>query len=149
MPQGSRGYIGYKKEITWGTDIGGAATRFFPFISETLTPKIAELISAAQRGIVDEPKSYQGEKSFGGDLLLEVHPVSIGHILRSALGPPAGEAVAGSTETELENCEDAWNEGAGVNEGVISGIDASDKKKGSYAVKLIVSVGVGAGEILA
>ena len=105
MPQGSRGYIGYKKEATWGTDPGGAATRFFPFISETLTPKIPELISAAQRGILDEPVSYQGEKSFGGDLVLEVHPVSIGHILRSALGAPAAEVLASSTETEFCDCE--------------------------------------------
>jgi len=147
MPQGSRGYIGYKKEATWGTDPTGAFDGFFPFISETLTPKIPELLSAAQRGILDEPKSYQGEKQLSGELLLEVHPVSIGHILRSALGKPAGNAAADSVETELEDCEDAWNEL--VDSGVISGVDAADKKKGSYSVKLQVSVGVVGDDILA
>ncbi len=141
MPQGSRGYIGYKKEVTWGTDPGGAATRFFPFISETLTPKIPELLSAAQRGILDEPKSYQGEKSFGGDLLMEVHPVSIGHILRSALGAPAAEVLASSTETEFCDCETVWEH----DDAVITSLDSSDKKKGTYSSKIQVSKGAGVG----
>jgi len=138
MPQGSRGYIGYKKEVTWGVDPTGAPTAFFPFISENLTPKIPDLLSAAQRGLLDEPKSYQGEKSFGGDLLMEVHPVSIGHILRSALGAPKGEVLAGSTITLLCDCEEKWT----ANSGVISSLDPADKKKGSYSVKLQVTEGV-------
>jgi hypothetical protein len=141
MPQGSRGYIGYKKEVTWGTDIGGAATRFFPFTNETLTPKVEDLLSAIQRGILDEPKSYQGEKSFGGDLLVEVHPVSIGHILRSTLGAPAGEVLASSTETEFCNCETAWEH----DDYVITSLDPSDKKKGTYSSKIQVSKGAGVG----
>ena len=148
MPQGSRGYIGYKKEVTWGTDPGGAYTGFFPFISETLTPKIPDLLSAAQRGILDEPKSYQGEKQLSGDLILEVHPVSIGHIMRSALGPPAAEAAADSTETEVCNCETIWEHA----ETVIPSLDSSVKKKGSYSSKLQVSgsaaVGVLASRII-
>ena len=141
MPQGSRGYIGYKKETTWGTDIGGAATRFFPFVSENLIPKIPDLLSAAQRGILDEPKSYQGEKSFDGDLLVEVHPVSIGHILRSALGAPAGEVLASSTETEFCDCETVWEH----DDYVITSLDPSDKKKGTYSSKIQVSKGAGVG----
>ena len=141
MAQGSRGYVGYKKETTWGTDPDGAATRFFPFISETLTPKIPELLSAAQRGILDEPKSYQGEKSFDGDLLIEVHPVSIGHILRSALGAPAAEVLASATETEFCDCEIVWEH----DDYVITSLDPSDKKRGSYSSKIQVSKGAGAG----
>ena len=145
MGQGSRGYIGYKKEVTWGEDIGGAATRFLPFISESLTPNIPELMSAAQRGILDEPISYQGEKSFGGDVVVEVHPHSIGHILRSALGAPAAEVLASSTETEFCDCETVWEH----NTGVITSLDASDKKKGSYSSKIQVPAGIGDDVILA
>ncbi len=138
MPQGSRGYIGYKKEVNWGIDPNGNPTAFFPFISENLTPKIPDLLSAAQRGLLDEPKSYQGEKSFGGDLLVEVHPVSIGHILRSALGAPAGGVLAGSTVDLLCNCDEEWT----GDPGVISSLDPADKKKGLYSVKLQVTEGV-------
>ena len=143
--QGSRGYIGYKKEVTWGVDPGGAFTGFFPFITETLSPKIPDLLSAAQRGILDEPKSYQGEKQLSGDLLLEVHPVSIGHIMRSALGAPAANDVADSTETVACACEVNWTSHASV----ITSLDASDKKKGSYSQKIQVPADVGNAVILA
>lgn len=141
MPQGSRGYIGYKKEVTWGTDPGGAFTGFYPFITETLTPKIEELKSARQRGILDEPKSYQGERNFGGDLLLEVHPVSIGHILRSALGAPAAEAAADSVETVFSDCETIWEN----DDAVIPSLDSTIRKKGTYASKLQVSIAASTG----
>jgi len=142
MPQGSRGHIGILKETEWGTWVEGANDFHLPFVSETLTENIEEVISAIQRGILDEPKSYQGEKSFGGDIVLEVHPASFGHILRSAINEqyPASPDPAGTAVVELENCEDAWNEK--VHDGVYSTIDNIDKKKGSSSVKIIVTTGV-------
>ena len=145
MPIGSRGYIAYKKEVTWGVDPGGAATRFFPFVSETLTPNIEDILSAAQRGILDEPKSYQGENSFGGDFVIEVHPHSIGHILRSALGAPAAEVLASSAETAFCDCETVWEH----NDGVLTSLDSSDKKKGTYSSKIQVTLGVAINAVLA
>jgi len=147
MPQGERGHIGIKKETTWGERVVGDNDFFLPFLSETLTALPEELLSAAQRGVLDEPKSYQGAWDFSGNVVLEVHPTSIGHILRSALGAPAAASAPTTSETVIEDCEDAWNEL--VDGGVLSGIDATDKKKGSASVKLQVSVDVGAGDILA
>jgi hypothetical protein len=143
MSQGNRGHIGLKKETTWGTE--QVADVFLPFVSETITPEIEDLMSAAQRGIVDEPPSHQGEKKFGGGIVLEVHPASFGHILRSVLGAPAAAVAAGTAELTLEDCEDAWV-GDG---GVISSIDPSDKKKGGASVKLQVSADVAGDDILA
>ncbi|MBA7576580.1 hypothetical protein ES708_18421 [subsurface metagenome] len=142
-------HIGIKREETWGIKEVGANDFFLPFISETLTPNIEEILSAAQRGIVDEPKSYQGSRAFAGDVVMEVHPASLGHILRSAIGVPTGPVKAGAIVLTLEDCEDKWDEAAGVNPGVISEVDPVDKKKGKNAVKLIVTAGVAAGEILA
>ena len=141
MPQGSRGHIGIKKETTWGQKVAGDNDVFLPFSSETLTENIEELLSAAQRGILDEPKSYQGEKSFGGDVVVEVHSVSIGHILRSALNVPAAATAAGTTETEFCNCETVWEH----DDYVITSLDSTDKKKGTYSSKIQVSKGAGVG----
>ena len=150
MPIGARGHIGIKKEVTWGTRDGvGDNDVFLPFISESLTPNIEEVLSAAQRAVADEPVSYQGERAFTGDVVLEVHPASIGHILRSNINVPVGPVAADATVLTLEDCEDAWDQVEGVNAGVISGIDSADKKKGSSAVKLTVTAGVAAGETLA
>ena len=146
-PQGPRGHIGLKKETTWGQKVAGDNDFFLPFVSETLIANIEELLSAAQRGILDEPKSYQGERAFAGDIVLEVHPASIGHIMRSALNEPAAATPAGTAETELEDCEDKWDEL--VDGGVISEVDVSDYKKGTKSVKLTVSTDVVADDILA
>ena len=79
--------------------------------------------------------------------MVEVHPASLGHLLRSAINEPEEATPAGTAETEIENCEDKWDES--VDGGVISEVDASDYKKGTKSVKLRVTSGVAAGAILA
>lgn len=145
MPIGSRSHVGLKKETTWGN--AQTADKFLPFISESIVADVEDVVSASQKAIVDEPPSYQGAKSFGGDIVMEVHPATIGHIFRSVLGAPAAAAAAGTAEVELEDCEDAWNEK--VDGGVISDIDSSDYKKGSAALKITVSTDVSGDDILA
>ena len=144
MPTGIRSHIGLKKETTWGNAV--TADKFLPFTKESITPDVEEVLSESLRAVVDEPLSYQGEKKFGGDITMEVHPANIGHIFRSALGAPAAAVASGTAEVELEDCEDAWNEL--VDGGVISGIDSGDYKKGSAALKIQVTADVAADDIL-
>ena len=146
MPVGNKGFIGIKKETTWGEKVVGDNEFYLPFASETLIANIEEILSAAQRGVPDEPKSYQGERAFAGDVLIEVHPASLGAILRSAFNVPDTDP-AGTDETKLEDCEDAFDES--VDGGVISGIDANWFKKGTKSVKLQITTGVAADTILA
>jgi len=138
MSLGNRGFVGIKKEVTWKTRVDGDNDVYLPFVSEGLTRDIEDVISAIQRGILDEPKSYQGEKAFGGPLVVEVHPLSIGHILRSALGAPSDGGVASSTETKICDCEAEWTSHTST----ITSRDPTDKKKGLYSVKIQVPAGV-------
>ncbi len=146
MPQGNRGHIGIKKETTtlgWGVRDGtGANNVFLPFVSETLTYNVEEVLSAIQRGERDEPKSYHGQKDFAGDIVVEVHPKSFGHILRSAINKPSpsGE-FASSKITVLANCETVWEHS---DTGVITVLDPVEKRKGNNSCKILVSAGVGA-----
>jgi len=137
MPQGNRGFIGIKKEVKWKTRVDGVNDVYLPFVSEGLTRDIEDVISAIQRGILDEPKSYQGEKAFGGPLVVEVHPLSIGHIFRSALGAPSDGGFADFTETEICDCETEWDSV----DTTITSLDSVDKKKGSYSSKIQVTKG--------
>ena len=146
MPIGNKGFIGAKKEVTWGSKVSGANDFYLPFISESLSTDIEEVVSAAQRGVVEEPESYQGQRAYKGDVVIEVHPASFGAILRSAFDVPDTDP-AGTTETVLENCEDAWAELVDPN--VISGVDAVDYRLGSRSVKIQVTSGAEAGDILA
>ena len=145
MSQGNRGFIGIKKEVTWKTRVDGDNDVYLPFVSEGLTRNIEDVLSAIQRGILDEPKSYQGEKAFGGPLVVEVHPVSFAHILRSALGAPSDGGVASSTETEICDCETEWDSV----DSTITSLDSVDKKKGSYSSKIQVSKGHTATNVIA
>ncbi|MCK4329306.1 hypothetical protein KAX02_05635 [candidate division WOR-3 bacterium] len=143
MPTGIRSHVGLKKETTWGNAV--TVDKFLPFTKESITPDIENVQSESLRGLKDKPPSYQGEKKFGGNIIFEVHPANIGHILRSALGAPAAAVASGTAIVELEDCEDAWV-GDG---GVISGIDSGNYKKGSASVKLQVTADVAADDILA
>lgn len=86
MGNSARGHIGLAKETDWGTPV--AATKYLPFVSESLSLAIEQLVSAAQKSIIDEPASYPGLKTIAGDIVLEVDPVTIGHLLQSALDDP-------------------------------------------------------------
>jgi hypothetical protein len=86
MPFGALTHVGLGKEATWGTAV--AATDFLQFVSEGLNEEIEQVISAAQRGIADEPPSFEGMHNIAGDLSFEVYPNILGHILRAAFGAP-------------------------------------------------------------
>jgi len=100
MSYGSRGHIGIGKETAWGTE--QAASVYLPFVSESLGLDIEQVISAAQRGIVDESPSYPGIRNVGGDVDLEVHPGNFGHILRSAFGAPDSSQINTSSAYKHE-----------------------------------------------
>ncbi|MBA7498293.1 hypothetical protein ES704_01028 [subsurface metagenome] len=142
MPQGNRGHIGIRKETTtlgWGVRDGtGNNNVFLPFVSETLTANIEEVLSAIQRGERDEPKSYHGQRDFAGDVVVEVHPHSFGHILRSAINKPnpSGE-FASSKITVIADCETKWEH----DDAVITSLDPNEKRKGKNSCKIQVSEG--------
>lgn len=143
MPIGPRGTLGIGKEATWAAV--QVATKYLSMISENITENIEQILSAAHRGIVDEPLSLAGLKTVTGDIVVEVHPANFGDILRSAIDAPTGPVAVGAVVNELCDCEDAWVGHAEI----ISTRDVDDKKKGTYSVKLLVPDGVAAGTILA
>jgi hypothetical protein len=83
---GALTHVGLGKEVTWGTAV--AAADYLQFVSEGFNEEIEQIISAAQRGIVDESPSFEGMHNIAGDLSFEAYPNILGHILRAALGAP-------------------------------------------------------------
>lgn len=86
MPMGAKGHIGLGKETEWGTAV--ASSIYLPFTGESIIQDKEAVQSSAIKGIVDKPKSYFGERNIGGDINVEVHPGSIGYLLRSVFGDP-------------------------------------------------------------
>lgn len=139
MPIGSRGHLAYLKETTWGV-VAEPATKVLTMTSESIIQNIEEILSKASRGIVDEPHSYQGLKTFGGPVAFEVHPANFGDILRSAIWDPATDAAA-SVVTTLRDCEYNWV----AVDSCVCALDTTDYKEGSKSVKIHIPEGVGAG----
>ena len=143
MTQAERGHIAYKKETTWGT-VAAPATKVWTMNDEAIIQNIEEILSRAHRRVVDEPHSYQGLKTFGGPVELEVHPDNFGDILRSVIWDPVTGWAARAVNV-LEDCEDNWVSSTGC----ICILDNADYKTGSGSVKISVPAGVAAGDKIA
>ena len=141
--QGERGHIAYKKETTWGT-VAEPATKVWTMNNEGIIQAIEEILSKAHRRVVDEPHSYQGLRTFGGPVEVEVHPDNFGDLLRSVIWDPVTGWAARSVVV-LEDCEDNWVSAADC----ISVLDNADYKTGSGSVKIYVPAGVAAGAKIA
>jgi len=141
--QGERGHVAYKKETTWGT-VSAPSTKVWTMNNEPIIQNIEEILSKAHRRVVDEPHSYQGLRTFGGPVEVEVHPDNFGDLLRSAIWDPV-TGWAARKVVVLEDCEDNWVSAADC----ISVLDNADYKTGSGSVKIYVPAGVAAGAKIA
>jgi hypothetical protein len=86
MPVGSHAHVGLAKEVTFGTPV--AAAKYVPFISESVVSNVEQVMSGANRGIYEESDSYNGGKTYQGDIVFDAHPNVLGDFLRSLLGAP-------------------------------------------------------------
>ena len=78
-----------------------ASFDYIPFISETLTTNIDELISGNVQGRFDEPDSVPGIVWVGGEVDFEPHPTLLGHFLRGVTGQASSTAVGSAIEWEF------------------------------------------------
>jgi len=143
MTQAERGHIAYKKETTWGT-VAQPATKVWTMNNEGIIQNIEEILSKAHRRVLDEPHSYQGLRTFGGPVEVEVHPDNFGDLLRAAIWDPVS-GWAARTVVVLEDCEDNWVSHVEC----ISVLDNTDYKTGSGSVKIYVPGDVAAGTKIA
>ena len=115
MSIGRRGHIGLGIEEPVDGETGGwgegvESGVYLPFVSESLSLDIEQLISASQKGIVDESPSYSGLKSIGGDIVVEVYPNSFGYLLASALGQPTSAKAGTSAYSHaFEPSQEDWD----------------------------------------
>ncbi len=68
------------------TDIG--SFYLMPFLSESITPDVPELLSQNMEGRFDEGEAFSGARNVGGTLSNESQPVTIGVLLKAMFGDP-------------------------------------------------------------
>ncbi len=89
MPYGQDAKVGLAFQNSYGdavTDIGSFYR--MPFVSESVSPDVPELLSQNMEGRFDEGESYGGARNVGGTLSNESQPVTVGVLMKAIFGDP-------------------------------------------------------------
>lgn len=95
MGYGQGGHLGVCFQQSFGTSFV-SSMHYFPFISESLTEKIEEVTAESISARYEEPDSYKGMQSIEGDIVTEVHPQLVGHMLKAWCGQASQDGYGGS-----------------------------------------------------
>ena len=98
MAYGQEGHIGISFQDSLGTANVGSLD-YFNFISESIVENIEDLISESLSSRLDEPDAYEGMHGLEGDIVMEVHPASIGKLLQAWAGQSSMTGYSGSCYT--------------------------------------------------
>ena len=93
MGTGALGHLAISRQNSFGTATG--SWFFAPFVSESLVHAIDLIAKEGIRASLVEPGVLQGLDRAEGDIVLEPHPLEIGHFLRGVFGQ-ASSSVLGS-----------------------------------------------------
>jgi len=89
MPYGQDAEIGIAFQTSHGTAVSDVSSFYpLPFLSESITPDVPELISNNMQGRFDEGESFAGARNVGGTISNESQPISLGVALKSICGTP-------------------------------------------------------------
>jgi hypothetical protein len=93
MGTGALAHLAISRQNSFGTATG--SWFFAPFVSESLIHAIDLIAKEGIRASLVEPGILQGMERAEGDIVLEPHPLEIGHFLRGVFGQ-ASSSVLGS-----------------------------------------------------
>jgi len=89
MPYGQDAEIGIAFQTSHGTAVSDIGSFYpLPFLSESVTPDVPELISQNMQGRFDEGESFAGARNVGGTITNESQPISLGVALKAICGTP-------------------------------------------------------------
>jgi len=111
MAYGQGGHIGISFQDSFGT-LNVSSMDYVPFISESVTEKIESLVSEGITARIDEPDEYPGMASVEGDIVMEVHPLLVGKLLKAYFGQSSQDGYVGSCYRHIfVGLEDDWDAG--------------------------------------
>lgn len=89
MPYGQDAKIGFAFQNSHGDAASVDSMYTIPFLSETVTPEVPELISANMEGRYDEGEAYAGARNVAGTIQTEAQPITTGVFLKALMGEPS------------------------------------------------------------
>jgi hypothetical protein len=88
MPYGQDAKIGFAFQNSHGTAADVGSMYPMPFLSESITPDVPELLSENMEGRFDEGELYAGARNVGGTINMEAQPITVGVLLTALMGDP-------------------------------------------------------------
>ncbi len=85
MGYGQQGHLGISFQDSFGTS-NVASMDYFEFVSESLTETIEKLQSENLSSRYEEPDDYTGMQFIGGEVIVDVHPHTIGKFMKAWTG---------------------------------------------------------------
>lgn len=108
MAYGQDGHIGVSFQESLGTAYPANSVWHMPFISESLTEGIEDIISESLSSRLEKPDPYEGMHSNEGDIALEVHPHNIGKWLKAWAGQESVSYVQSMYSHHFEPLGEDW-----------------------------------------
>jgi len=108
MAYGQEGHIGVGFQDSLGT-ANVDSFDYMPFISETLTENIEDLISESLSSRIEEPDPYEGMHANEGDIVMEVHPHNIGKFLKGWAGQESVSYTQSMYSHNMVPISDDWD----------------------------------------
>jgi hypothetical protein len=100
MPYGQDAKIGVAFQTSHGTPVTDIGSFYpMPFLSESVTPEVPELISQNMQGRFDEGESFAGARNVGGTIANESQPISLGVALKAVCGSASSVVASDSIFT--------------------------------------------------
>lgn len=84
--------LGISFQNSYGTQLQNSVW-YVPILSENLSPAIEVPAKQSLRGVYDEGALLEGTRSVESDIEVEAHPVTLGVLLKAALGDPVSTQV--------------------------------------------------------
>jgi len=96
MGYGRQGHLGISAQQSFGT--ATSSYDFVPVISESLTTNLEQMLEENMRQRFEESPSREGLLTVAGDIVMEAHPIMVGHFLRGVTGQHSVTAVSSGYE---------------------------------------------------
>lgn len=107
MSYGNQGHIGISKQDAFKTATN--SFDFVPFVSESLTTNIEEIIQENMLSRYDEGDAMEGIITVEGEIVFEPHPILLGHFLRGVCGQASSSNVGSAMQWEFLPVQTEFN----------------------------------------
>lgn len=98
---GIKAIIGLAAQNSYGTAPSVSSYMFLPILSESLDPDLPPLYPNDMTGVIEEAHEVeQGASRIGGDVVLNAGPITLGQLLKAAIGDPT-TTIQGSSQQHV------------------------------------------------